>query len=205
MVFGARGAPSYFSLTSDIRANVATSYNLHSYGPLATLAAAANVEPLPKDWSASRSLAPAIQDACHSPLNLLEQSTDGHSTFVDENGVAAYLADIWRALHQSIESAYMIYGYPGDDCRDSCISDGKWEAHVNHIMEYLGFIINSHDLTVTWPLFKALRSEIMIILSRERGAATPKEFASVLGKLRYTPLLALPRGAITLHGHSNLP
>lgn len=139
--------------------------------------------------SASRSLAPAIQDACHSPLTLLEQSTDGHSPFVDDNGVAAYRADIRRALHQSIESAYMIYGYPGNGRCNSCISDGKWEAHVNHIMEYFGFIINS----VTWPLFKrlALRSEILIILSRERGAATPKEFASVLGKLRSASRIAL--------------
>jgi hypothetical protein len=43
----------------------------------------------------------------------------------------------------------MLYGYPGNNRRDSCISDGKWEEYVNHIMEYLGFIINSQALTVT--------------------------------------------------------
>jgi hypothetical protein len=186
MVFGARNAPSYFSLTSDIRANVATSRDLHSDRPLATLAAAAVVAPLPVNWSPAKALAPAKHDVHHSPLTLLEQSTDGHSTFVDDNGVAAYRSDIWRALHQSIKSAYMLYGYPENDRRNSCITDGKWEVYVSHIMEYLGFIINSRDLTVTWPLSKrlALRAEILAILARERGASTPKEFAPVLGKLR---------------------
>jgi hypothetical protein len=52
-------------------------------------------------------------------------------------------------------------------------------------MEYLGFIINSQDLTATWSLFKrlALQSEILTILLRKRGTSTPKEFASVLGML----------------------
>jgi hypothetical protein len=94
MVFGARNAPSYFSLTSDVQANVATSCNLHSNWPQAILAAAADVAPLPADWSASHSLAPAKQDACHSPLTPLKQSTDGHSMFMDNNGVAAYRDDI---------------------------------------------------------------------------------------------------------------
>jgi hypothetical protein len=182
MVFGAPNAPSYFSLTSDIRANMATSRDLHSDQPLATLAATAVVAPLPVNWSPAKSLAPAKHDVHYSPLTLLEQSTDGHSTFVDDNGVAAYQSNIRRALHQSIESAYMLYGYPEDDCRDSCISDGKWEVYVSHIMEYLGFIINSRDLTVTWPLSKrlALRAEILVILARERGASTRKELLRFL-------------------------
>jgi hypothetical protein len=111
MVFRARNAPSYFSLTSDIRANVATSCDLHGHPPLAIPVAATDVARLPMDWSASRFLAFAKQDARTSPLTLLEQSTDGHSMFVDDNGVAADRSNIWRALHQSIELAYMLYGY----------------------------------------------------------------------------------------------
>ena len=193
-VFGSRSAPSYFSLTSDIRAYVATTRDLTSDRPLAALAAAAQVQPLPAQWSPSLLLAPALADTAHSPLSQLEQSTDGHSTFVDDNGVVAFRSNIRRALHQSIESAYMLYGYPAEDRRDSCISAEKWIVDVTPKMEYLGLIIDSRALTVTWPLTKRLqlRSEIQELLARGKGrsAAKPKELASVLGKLRSASRLA---------------
>jgi hypothetical protein len=89
-VFGSRSEPSYFSLISDIRAYVATTRDLTSDRPLAILAAAAHVQPLPAKWSQSLLLAPALADTAHSPLSPLEQSTDGHSTFVDDSGVVAF-------------------------------------------------------------------------------------------------------------------
>jgi hypothetical protein len=93
-VFGSRIAPSYFSLTSDIRAYVATTRGLMSDSPLAALAAAAQLQPLLAQWSPSLLLAPALADTAHSPLSPLEQLTDGHSTSVDDNGVVAFRSDI---------------------------------------------------------------------------------------------------------------
>jgi hypothetical protein len=89
----------------------------------------------------------------------------------------------------------MLYGYPAEDrCCDSCISAEKWIVDVTPKMEYLGLIIDSRALTVTWPLTKrlALRSEIMTLLARGKGRSSskPKELASVLDKLRSASRLA---------------
>jgi hypothetical protein len=74
--------------------------------------------------------------------------------FVDDNGIAAYRANILRALHQSVVAAYELYGFPEEDRRQSCLNDDKWEKHVSHIMRYLGFLIDTRRLAVTWPLDK---------------------------------------------------
>jgi hypothetical protein len=63
----------------------------------------------------------------------------------------------------------MLYGYPAEDRCNSCISAEKWIVDVTPKMEYLGLIIDSRALTVTWPFTKRLqlRSEIMTLLARK--------------------------------------
>jgi hypothetical protein len=55
-------------------------------------------------------------------------------------------------------------------------------------MIYLGFIINSQDMTVSWPLYKReeLFNELqaILILPSSRRQTTPRQTASILGKLR---------------------
>jgi hypothetical protein len=55
-------------------------------------------------------------------------------------------------------------------------------------MVYLGFIINSRTMTVSWPLEKraALFHEIsaILLLPSNRRHLAPKQVASILGKLR---------------------
>ena len=63
----------------------------------------------------------------------------------------------------------------------------KWMPDVNHIMLFLGFLIDAHKMTVTWPLQKRteLRDEILATLKHNRGGqASPIVYASILGKLR---------------------
>jgi hypothetical protein len=55
-------------------------------------------------------------------------------------------------------------------------------------MLYLGFIINSRAMTVSWPLYK--RQELLdelqaiLLIPSSRRHITPKQAASILGKLR---------------------
>jgi hypothetical protein len=64
-------------------------------------------------------------------------------------------------------------------------------------MLYLGFIINSRDMTVSWPLYK--REELFqeltttLLLPSSRRHLTPKQTASILGKLR-SAIKILPWG-----------
>jgi hypothetical protein len=96
------------------------------------------------------------------------------------------------ALHQSVRSAFMLFGYPEDDRRSSCLNDEKWDPHVSHIITCLGFIINSRDMTVTWPLEKRLelRQQILLILADPNHEASPKEIASIIGKIRSAAKIA---------------
>jgi hypothetical protein len=186
-VFGSRSAPSYFSLSSDLRAFVATTHDLvDPTSSLEPLAANASIPPLPSDWSPDLYLAPAIADALNLPITLDDQGNFLNATFVDDNGVAAYRPDMRTALHQSVRAAYEIYGFPADDRRLSCLNDEKWDPVVNYLMLYLGFIIDSRAMTVTWPREKRieLANLILVILDSSRHESTPKEIASILGKLR---------------------
>jgi hypothetical protein len=66
------------------------------------------------------------------------------------------------ALHQAVISAYEIYGFPATDSRQSCLNDDKWEHYVCHVMQYLGFLLDTRKHSVTWPYDKRedLRQDI---------------------------------------------
>jgi hypothetical protein len=92
-----------------------------------------------------------VADALHHPLSDEDQANFLNATFVDDNGVASYRETIREALHQSIRAAYELYGFPADDRRLSCLAAEKWDPIVSFQMTYLGFVINSRVMTVTWP------------------------------------------------------
>ncbi len=187
-VFGSRSAPSYFSLLSDIRAFVATCADLITGYPLHPLAAAAILptEPRPQD------LIPAIADTFNPPLSLLEQASHSNSCFVDDNGVLALRSRIQSTLHNSIVAAFLLFGWPHDDRRNSCLAPDKWERDAHFDILYLGFRICSRTLTVTWPLYKRqeLFDEIMEALASVRPSLKPRTVASIIGKIRSASLIA---------------
>jgi hypothetical protein len=108
--------------------------------------------------------------------------------FVDDNGVLARRSDMRKALQQSLLSAFLIFGMPGQYCRGVCLQDDKCDPLISHIMLYLGFIINSRSMTVSWPLYEwqELFDELQAILRIPSSCRhiTPKQAASILGKLR---------------------
>jgi hypothetical protein len=160
-----------------------------------------NLSPLPLYWLAHLpidwdpvvlALTPACPDPLHPRLTPAELLCFANATFVDDNGVAAYRHDMRTALHQSVHSAYMLFGYPTEDRRQSCLSAEKLDPFVNHLMLYLGFLIDSRAMTVTWPLVKRidLREQILQALAHPRHQSTPKIIASIIGKIRYVARIA---------------
>ena len=193
-VFGSRSAPSYFSLMSDIRQEVASTVDLLVDGEaLEDLAQSALIDPLPDDWDPALLLVPACADALHPPLSTSERLCFANATFVDDNGVASYRSQIRTALHQSVRAAYLLFGFPCDDRRQSCLSADKWDPFVSFIMLYLGFLINTRDMTVTWPYEKRieLRDLILTVLNaKPKHTASPRVIASIIGKIRSAARIA---------------
>jgi hypothetical protein len=97
-VFGARSAPSYFSLMLDIRAYVSTCANLITGFPMHQLALDVRIPPSPL----LTDLAPAIADSRNLPLSRLKSASPSNKTFVDDNNVLALRANIRTALHNSL-------------------------------------------------------------------------------------------------------
>jgi hypothetical protein len=134
----------------------------------------------------STDLIPAIPDARNLPMSIIEEQTFNNDSFVDNNGVSAYHDKIVPALQQSLLSAFLLFGWPSDDRRGSCIAPDKWDPVVTYIVLFLGYKINSHTLTVTWPYYKraVLLLEIEAALDARSRCITPKLAASILGKIR---------------------
>jgi hypothetical protein len=97
-----------------------------------------------------------------------------------------------QALHQSVRAAYLLFGFPFEDRRQSCLSAEKWDPFVSHSMLYLGFLINSRTMTVTWPLDKRLelRDLMLGVLNAKHHKSTPRILASIIGKIRSAARIA---------------
>jgi hypothetical protein len=181
MVFGARSAPSFFSMASHICADIATTGDLHLNQPLHALTQNLTLPEPPH----SNDLTSAMTDALNLPLSLREQENFNNDSFVDDNGTCATSAPIIPALQQSLLSAFVLFGWPSQDCRGSCLTPNKWDPLVSFIVIFLGYMINSRTLMVTWPFYKrtALRDEILDALTARSRCITPKLAASILGKV----------------------
>jgi hypothetical protein len=189
-VFGSRSAPSFFSLTSDVRAWIATTQDLPS-DPLTPLAQYAELQPLPTLWNPVQDLTPACPDPYYQPHSTNEEACFLNATFVDDNGIAAYRDRMPQALHQSVVAAYTVYGFPGEDRRQACINAEKWDKSVSHGMRYLGFMIDTRAMTVTWPFDKRedLRADITELLAKRRSV-DPRLLARILGKVESASMIA---------------
>lgn len=190
-VFGSRSAPSYFSMLSDLRAYVATCGDLSRYPMPALVDRAA----IPDD--ASSVLAPAVVDSLNPLLTELEIDSYSNQSFVDDNGIVDRAIRILQALHQSVLSAYILFGQPGSDRRGSCFAVDKFEELVSVVAVYLGFEIDCDQLIVSWPREKreALFQDIASILALPRGkdgrtSISPKLLASIIGKLQSVGIIA---------------
>jgi hypothetical protein len=168
-------------MASDIRAGIVTTGDLYLHQPLYALTANITLPepPGPQD------LMPAIPDAHNRPLSSIKQENFNNDSFVDDNAVCAIHERIILALQQSLLSAFVLFGWPTNDRRGSCIAPDKWDPLVSFIVLFLGYRINSRTLMVTWLSYKrtALLDKILAALAARSRCITPKLAASILGKI----------------------
>ena len=107
-----------------------------------------------------------------------------NASFVDDNGVAAFEDSMPQAINHSILSGYEVFG-PADR-RGSCLQAEKWIPMVSETFAFLGFLIDTHTMTVSWPFHKrqTLFDELTEILARPCKFVTPKEMARFVGVIR---------------------
>jgi hypothetical protein len=132
-------------------------------------------------------LATVPPDSHHPGLSGLELERAFNASFVDNNGVVAFLAYILSAINQSVDSAFTIFGASGTDHRGDCLQHEKWENDVSEEFLFLGFLTNTRAMTVSWPFFKRQRlfDELKLILQRPTPLyVTPKEMAHIVGVIR---------------------
>jgi hypothetical protein len=145
------------------------------------------------NWNPSQDLTQACTDSLYEPLAANEHACFLNSMFVDDTEIAAYYyrEDMPQALHQSVVAAYELYGFPTDDRRESCLNDDKWEMFVSPVMRYLGFLIDTRCLSVTWPFDKRedLHQDIEEAL-RTHHRVDLILLARILGKLSSAALIA---------------
>ncbi|CAJ1953853.1 unnamed protein product [Cylindrotheca closterium] len=107
-----------------------------------------------------------------------------NASYVDDNAVAAFAAHIEQAIHHSVMSAFEVFGH--DPNQGDCLQATKWEPEVTETFLLLGFRINTHDMTVSWPLYKRedLHSQLVDILKRCPCCVSPREMAKIVGIVR---------------------
>lgn len=127
-----------------------------------------------------------MADILNPPLTTAKLDNFSNSTFIDDNGMLVLCSTMHDALQQSLLSAFLISGMPGQERCDVCLQDDKWDHEISHLMQYLGFIINIQAMTVSWPFYKwaELFQELAsILLLPSRQQQLMSHTASILGKL----------------------
>ena len=192
MIFGARNSPSYFCVTSELRAHVASYDAALRALPLEPHAASIELpdppDPLEVEAMANIAVPDGINRGIQEPLRT------HNVTFVDDNLIAATRSLIRSAIHLSIEACYLVYGYPDDDRRGPPLAADKLLSAAHYIMEHLGFLIDTRKLTVSWPVSRRLELQDQLrsigFPTRAIKPIAPRVLASIVGRLRSATAVA---------------
>jgi hypothetical protein len=52
------------------------------------------------------------------------------------------------AISNSILAAYVVFGFPAEDRRTPCLNPFKWSPVVTHTLRFLGYMIDTRQMTV---------------------------------------------------------
>ena len=78
-----------------------------------------------------------------------------HNPFVDDTLMADVIEHILTAMAASIESLFLLFGFPDETLRRSPLSMEKFaKFKCSWIKEQLGIIINTRDMTISLPTAK---------------------------------------------------
>jgi hypothetical protein len=106
-------------LLSDLRAIVAFSHDLLESFPISPLPASAIIPEPPE--TLIDLLVPEVVDAFDPPLTKEEAANFNNKTFVDHNSALSIHINMYDALHQSLISAFLLFGFPGTDHQGTCL------------------------------------------------------------------------------------
>ena len=187
-IFGARNSPSYFCMLSELRAHAASvncyrpDNELESLSPLAQRVRLI-APPSPEERD---SITQAVADGCHSGIQPDQSNRYHNSTFVDDNGIAELASKMLGAIDNSIRSAYAVFGPPGTDRRQSCLSEEKWNELASYTMTYLGFQIDTRAMVMRWPVEKRRQLQQLLdsVLTARPCRVHPRQISSILGLIR---------------------
>jgi hypothetical protein len=154
-------------LLFELRAHVA-SYTQYceddSLENLAALTRRVCLSPPPGTAREQSLLVQAVPDAFHQRIPKAQTGQYYHnSTFVDDNGIAAYHDHIYGAIDSSTRAAYDIFGHPNEDWHAPCLSEEKLLQLASCLMQYLGFLIDTRECP--WPGWLTNVSSLRICLT----------------------------------------
>jgi hypothetical protein len=73
----------------------------------------------------------AAFDIYNPPLTEEEAVNFSNCTFVDDKCIRAVHGAMRDALHQSLISAFLLFGFPGEDRGGACLQDEKWDPEIS--------------------------------------------------------------------------
>lgn len=203
-IFGSKSSPSFYMLPGELRAHMAR--HIHHLWPSTNTALSDRIRlgppPTPEQVQAFR---PAVADSLNQgrqhllQVNQQEVNLPVYSPFVDDTGTAGLRHTIQHIIKNSVLAAYLVFGFPDEDpLRPQPINPAKFIIDVLHTLKFLGFIINTRDLTVEWPTIK--QHQLFIHLTKiinghsldgDRRRITPQQAAQILGLLRHSAVVSL--------------
>ena len=180
LVFGARDSPGIFCQVSEIRAFA--SQHFSSLGlPIPDRTLIDTVE-FTSDQPQPEDITPAFADSKQTGTN--GEVFGPQPTFVDDTIIIELRNMIRRASIHSILAAVLFIGSPL--YVDEPISSEKFEKFFSHTNELLGFIIDTREMVVKYPLDK--KEDLLFLLNQEQWELgrtyRVRNLASILGKLR---------------------
>jgi hypothetical protein len=158
-VFGGNTCPSNWMIVADARARRAEFLhrleNAHLRTPPYPIEAHIRFDFTPVGTTLAQAVADAINQGIVLPDGTRREVR--HSTFVDDNLMAAILRYIGDGMHFSLQSLYEIMGDPGTTHFDAVAFDKFHERLCSASREQLGFLIDTNRLLVIFPTPKRHR------------------------------------------------
>jgi hypothetical protein len=198
LIFGAKNSPSLYMVAAEVRAHIAAV--LGSLDRFTSKLAKNLVFPPTLSDTEASLLVPAVPDSNHGTLALA--GGDRQPSFVDDTGNAGTHRTIRTTVNRSVIGAYIMFGFPEESkYRPPVINPTKWECLLSHILTYLGMLINSRQMSVTWPLEKRQKLASMLDdawLHSPNPVLAPRLISKLLGLIRNGALVSVFGTAFSL-------
>ena len=194
-VFGATNSASLYMLMGEMRSWLSRVADFGTATTDLTQRIELSRPPTPREIE---SFAGAVRDSQNPGSSALRSGPlmlGPQPSFVDDSGIADVVCRIMTAINNSHLSAYVIFGFPQEDPRRPAINAHKFDPLVSWLLKFLGFIINTRDMTVTWPPDKRDRLANLLDLhflqpADRRQPLTPKIVSQILGLVRNGALVS---------------